>query len=275
MFKKSSDKKGVPPGLLKIVSSKNKKTSKILILVSIFFILIGVGAGYFFTNLAEKNKELKDSQIQTFQIYQISEKPVQSSQDPKLSLKTEEKRSKQEKSEIEKNTIKNKTVSKPSESPKDNELSEAFQFPYFETHIYYAQDYERKGEYEKAIEEYKRYIQYKKDPDIVNKLAILYMKMQNFSQAIFYIEQALNFKPKEPKYLINYGVILAKMNKYDKALEIFQKVLDIEPQNHIALYNIAIIKEKQGDLNAAKEIYKKLASTGDPDAELALKRLSN
>ncbi|GAB6183074.1 tetratricopeptide repeat protein [Thermodesulfovibrio hydrogeniphilus] len=277
MFKKASDKKGVPPGLLKIVSSKRKMPSKVFILVSAFVIVIGVLAGYFFTDLAEKNKKLKVAQMQAPEIHQTYEKPAQPSQISPLqpNSKSEEKKSEQKKSELERSPIKTPTDSKTTKSEKHDELPKDFSFPYFESHIYYAQEYERKGEYEKAIDEYLKYLQHKKEPDVLNKLAILYMKINNLNQASLYIEQALNIKPNDLRYLTNYGVILAKMNKHDKALEIFQKVLNIEPQNHTALYNLAIIKEKQGDLQTAKEIYKKLASAGDRDAELALKRLGD
>lgn len=267
----SKQKKDIPPGLLRIVKgSKPSKKFFLLLVLSLFLVISGFGAVYFYTQYVtpEIKNQLKSKQTVTQSIPQV---PVQSQEieptkEINKEIKTSEKIKPPEKHQKQPNTIK--------VAQKDVQLASVDTFRGAD-YLYRAQDYEQKGMLKDAINEYKEYINYsgKAEAKILNKIATLYLLAGNFKEADNYIEIAIQGNKNNKEMLINYGVIKAKMGELNKAEETFNKVLSLEPENRNALFNLALIKEQKGEYKEALRLYEKLYQLGDLSAASSLERL--
>lgn len=264
----SKIKKDIPPGLIRIVKGEKKsKKSLFIIGASVFAVLLG------FTSLFIFNNYLKDA----------SKNPTPiNEQNLPTDIKMESVTVKNESSSFTENKALSKTESpknvdiKPEKNPSKVSKQEKIEknkeipitSPDLETfravdYLYRAQDFENKGMHKEAIIEYIEYLKItkKKDPKILNKIATLYLFLNNLSEASHYAETAFNIAPQNIPILINNGVIKAKLKDFTKAEDYFKKALALEPNNKNALYNLALLKEQKGEFEEARRLYEKITST--------------
>lgn len=97
----------------------------------------------------------------------------------------------------------------------------------------------REGKYSEAIELYKRLLRQNPNPEIYNRLGVLYILTENYSEAVDILEKAINIDPQESETYFNLGIayflkgdrervseyylILNRINK-EKAEELFEFV---------------------------------------------------
>lgn len=140
-------------------------------------------------------------------------------------------------------------------------------------HLWLARSYEQRGEYGKAIGEYLAFLQLREDPKVLNRVAVLYLKVDNLQEAERFLKRALSLSPDNLGFLINYAVVLAKQGSTARAEEVLMKVLERDPNNPDALFNLALLMEKEGNLEGARELYRRLSLLGDPSGREGLRRL--
>ncbi|NIM19724.1 MAG: tetratricopeptide repeat protein [Candidatus Latescibacteria bacterium] len=142
------------------------------------------------------------------------------------------------------------------------------------------QRYQMRGEFEKAIVEYKKALTLKpnfasalnnigicygslgryaeaegsflraiefnpEDIFAMNNLAVMYLKTRRFDQARLYAEKAIGIEPKYTNAHITLGSVLATIGELDLAEEEFQTALEIEPGNLSAQGNLEKLREEK------------------------------
>lgn len=286
-------KKDIPPGLIRIVKgSKPSKKFFLLLGISLFLVIAGVGIIYFYNQYftSEIKNQFKSTQTVTQKIPQV---PVQSQKtEPEKensnskrenlnSYQTKESNISEKMKSLEESQGQTKTVkivqNKKAESKvaqKDVTLSSIDTFKGAD-YLYRAQDFEQKGLIHEAINEYKEYVNYsgKAEPRILNKITSLYLLIGNIKEANHYAELAIQVDKNSKEILINYGVVKAKMGDLNKAEECFKRVLSIDPDNRNALFNIATLKELKGEYSEAIRFYERLYQLGDLSVANHIERL--
>lgn len=139
-----------------------------------------------------------------------------------------------------------------------------------------ARAYEAKGQYGKAIAEYRKALSINDDYIEAHRcLGELYSDEGFYEEAIEQFEIVLN---KKHKFLYadvhnNIGVSLNELGNIDGAIEEFQKAIEINPEYSEANYNLSGVYYKKGDFEKAKEYISKAVETA-PDHE-KYKELAN
>lgn len=141
-------------------------------------------------------------------------------------------------------------------------------------HIWRGRAFEEKGLFEEALEEYKAYLQKKRDHLVANKVASLLIRLNKLKEAKETLEEAIASGASYPGIYVNYGVVLAKLGDLEGAERTLRTALVLFPDHRDLLYNLAVLLELKGDRKEALEIYKKLHGLGDTEALDALRRLN-
>lgn len=90
-------------------------------------------------------------------------------------------------------------------------------------------------------------------PAVYNMMAYLYAKKnQNLTQALEFVNKALQTDRNSPFYLDTKGLILAKMGQREQALELFEKALSILPGDAIIIEHIQQVKREAPILDVDK-----------------------
>ncbi|MGQ9609665.1 MAG: tetratricopeptide repeat protein [bacterium] len=136
---------------------------------------------------------------------------------------------------------------------------------------------EQRGEYAKAMEEYKKEIA------INNKSALAYQRLgflysndkQDLQKADEAFLKSLALEPDNIETLIHYANNLYMMGKFGQSADQFEKVLQLDPKNPTANYNLALVYETWGKKKLAIEQWQKFLQLNPPGswAEEARKRL--
>lgn len=140
-------------------------------------------------------------------------------------------------------------------------------------HLWTARAFEEAGDYRRAVREYLQYLKGRKDPKVVHKVALLYLRLGALEEAERYFREAMRLDPDDPAVRINYAVSLAKRGRTQEAEGLLRQVLEVEPTNIHALFNLALLMERTGRREEAKELYLRLSALGDPSGEEGLRRL--
>ncbi|GFP34143.1 super killer protein 3, partial [Candidatus Hakubella thermalkaliphila] len=101
-------------------------------------------------------------------------------------------------------------------------------------------NYKNKGQYEKAITEYKKAIQ--TNPNLsqaYDNLGIIYVKMGLYGQAIAAYEKALEINPHNPQAHNNLGIAYDDEGKYEAAILLFSSSILFFSSSFFALYQAA------------------------------------
>ncbi len=104
----------------------------------------------------------------------------------------------------------------------------------FINHYFNATEFHRKGEFDKALDEYKKAMEYTpSNMMILNCMGRVYRKMGQFDEAAAIFRQILkkiDSRQAEAKARSSLGVIYMDQSKYEKALEEMERCLDLEPE---------------------------------------------
>lgn len=153
---------------------------------------------------------------------------------------------------------------KPKRDPSEKDL-----------YLYMAWDYESKRDYPNAIESYKKVLAVEPlNYKVMNNIAALFIRLNSFEEANFYVQKALKIKSSYVPALINAGIIFAKSGKNHDAENYLLRALSYEPDNRYALFNIGLLYEKEGDYEKAFGYYSKLKLLGDERGSAGLERIN-
>jgi Tfp pilus assembly protein PilF len=129
--------------------------------------------------------------------------------------------------------------------------------------------YDRVGQHKRAMEEYERAIKESpRDADLCNDLGYHYYSLGKWTEAEAQYRHALQLNPKHLKAWNNLGLALAQQGRYDDSLKAFSKV--VSPG--AAYSNVAFVLTAQGKREAAREAYLKALQL-EPNLLIARKAL--
>ena len=141
--------------------------------------------------------------------------------------------------------------------------------------LYSARAYESKKDYYQALLNYKKALEL--DPQnyiIMNNISSVLIHMENFSDALRYLENALSIKRDYVPSLINLGITYIRLGNSVEGESYLLKALSIEPSNKNAMFNIAIFCERQGDNDKAYNYFYKLFEMGEIQGCLGTARIA-
>jgi tetratricopeptide (TPR) repeat protein len=104
------------------------------------------------------------------------------------------------------------------------------------------------------------------NPDAMRfyELALDETKLGNFEKAIDYYKKALVYDKEFAFAYDNMGICYRRLNEFDKAIESYEKSLEIDPNGMMPLQNIGIVYIYKKQYKKAVKSYEKLAKI-DPD----------
>ena len=141
--------------------------------------------------------------------------------------------------------------------------------------LYSARAYESKKDYYQALLNYKKALEL--DPQnyiIMNNISSVLIHMENFSDALRYLENVLNIKRDYVPSLINLGISYIRLGNSVEGESYLLKALSVEPSNKNAMFNIAIFYERQGDNDEAYNYFYKLFEMGEIQGRLGTARIA-
>lgn len=125
--------------------------------------------------------------------------------------------------------------------------------------------YDRNGEFDKALAEYRRGLQDNpKDAGLLSDLGYGYYCRGEWAEAEKNLTKAVAVNPKLANAWVNLGLTLAQQSRYDESLAAFSKVVSA-PQ---ARCNLAFIQVTQGKTEEARSNYE-LALRTEPGLQIA------
>ena len=134
--------------------------------------------------------------------------------------------------------------------------------------------YARQGDYQKAIEEFKKAIEIKPNyGDAYHNLANIYHQIGDNEQAIENYQKALSFNPNLWQSYQNLAATYFEKEDFAKSLEYMSKAIQINPQGEELYINTSIIYIKLNENEKAKEVIQK-ALVINPQSERAQQLLS-
>ncbi len=122
--------------------------------------------------------------------------------------------------------------------------------------------YHKKGDYNKALKQYRAYYEIVKDPKIAKEIAQLYFFQEKEQKSLFYYEQYLNSNPNDHKVRFSYASALDVLKEYKQSAMQYKSVAMIKDDlQTLALYRYANALMKQNETktwNRSKMIFTKL-----------------
>ena len=103
-------------------------------------------------------------------------------------------------------------------------------------HIKRGLEYEQKGNYTKAEEEYEKALEIDSSKvEAHNNLGIIYLRdNKDFPKASYHFLSALEIDPENPKALYNMGIIYELEMRYEEAIEKYEEYIKTGPENNKA-----------------------------------------
>ena len=123
----------------------------------------------------------------------------------------------------------------------------------FINHYFNATEFHRKGEFDRALNEYKKAYEYDTSNTIIlNCIGRVYWKMGELKKAIDVYHQVLkqsDDSQAEAKARSSLGVIYMEQGRYEKALEEMQRCLDLEQEPVRQISYKTIINKCQAEID--------------------------
>ncbi len=130
----------------------------------------------------------------------------------------------------------------------------------YKGHKYLAELYEREGGMRRAIDEYVKSIDIRKnDYDSYYKIAELLNGLEQKEQSVTMLNNLLRIKPEYYQASALLGDLLIEQGKYKEAVNVYQDALKYRPADYEMFYNLGIAYTMLNDFVNAEEAYKKAA----------------
>ncbi len=143
-----------------------------------------------------------------------------------------------------------------------------------DAYLYRAREYDMKGDYSKALTNYKRALEMDRgNYAVINNIAYIYLRLNLIDESITYSRMAVDINRDNPAALINLGIAYAKSGDMISAQEYLNKAFMLEPDNQDVVLNLAILHERQDQLQEASEYFSRLIKLGNMNGPLGLARI--
>ncbi|MBD2188784.1 tetratricopeptide repeat protein [Pseudanabaena mucicola] len=112
--------------------------------------------------------------------------------------------------------------------------------------------YLRKEQYSEAIAALKVAHDLKKDePSILFSLGAAYLRNKNYPEAISNLKSGLSIEPKAPAAMFDLGNAYFLTKRYDEAVKVYNDVLALDNQFWAATNNIGLVEYERGNVDQA------------------------
>ncbi|MBI5663815.1 MAG: tetratricopeptide repeat protein [Nitrospirae bacterium] len=143
-----------------------------------------------------------------------------------------------------------------------------------DAYLYKAREYETKGDYSKALVNYKKALEMDKNNyAVINNIAFIYLRLNLADESIRYSGMAVEINKDYTPALINLGIAYAKSGDLTNAQERLERAFILEPDNKNVVLNLAVLHERQGRMQEAGEYFSRLVKSEDMDGALGLARV--
>lgn len=139
------------------------------------------------------------------------------------------------------------------------------------------QRYEQRGEYEKAIAEYKKAIALRPDFHIAyNNLAVCYGKLKRYDEAEAALRKVIELEPRDFYAMNNLAVMYIHTRQLDRAVEAARMSVTTEPGYVNGRITLGSVLAMTGDLDGAEEQFREALrlEPGNTNAQRNLERLA-
>ncbi|MFH1573352.1 MAG: tetratricopeptide repeat protein, partial [Acidobacteriota bacterium] len=124
-----------------------------------------------------------------------------------------------------------------------------------------AQSYLERGEYEKALAEYRRAIELEpKSARLWSNLGMAYLRMESYEEAVEPLKHALELKPDFEAALSNLGVAYTYLGRLEDAAEVIERAVRLEPGRAEYHDNLGVIYSRMGRKTRALECFRAAAA---------------
>jgi len=142
--------------------------------------------------------------------------------------------------------------------------------------FYYGAACERNGEFERAVNLFKKAIELNPDyADAYNYLGYMYAdKGINLEESLKLIEKAISYEPNNGAFIDSLGWIYYRLGQYDRALLELQKAVELIKDDAVVFEHLGDVYNKLGKPDQAATQYQR-AYQHDPKNEALLKKLKD
>ncbi|MCM8796218.1 MAG: tetratricopeptide repeat protein [Candidatus Omnitrophica bacterium] len=130
-----------------------------------------------------------------------------------------------------------------------------------QTHLYLGLAYGKKGDYQKAFQEFawleKNYPDFSSSAQIHNEIGMLYYLNEMYKEAIREFRKATTLNPKFVDAYFNLGISYSSINDLKNAILAYRNALEVNPKHAYSHWNLAVVLEKVGDLRGAIKHWEK------------------
>ncbi len=131
-----------------------------------------------------------------------------------------------------------------------------------EKFIYLAFAFRRMGEFEKAIENLQKSLDYEADTlSITLEKTSTYRHAGNFEAAAKELKACKNFENVSAEYHYQAGRLQEVQGLYEQAMDNYKTALELSPNHQSALFHLAFRCDLSGDEEAAIDYYRQIASS--------------
>lgn len=121
--------------------------------------------------------------------------------------------------------------------------------------------YHKSGLHKEAIESFKKAIELDPNfPQPLHNLALVYEDEERIDEAIEELKKALSISPAEPRFRFDLGRLMSKAGMVGDAIQEYEEVLRIDPNFVWAWINLGKIYSEMGDSDLATVYYKEAAA---------------
>ena len=141
--------------------------------------------------------------------------------------------------------------------------------------LYYnrALAYEKAGDKDKALSDYKKSLELKPDFMLsLSSIANIYARKSEFQEALVYFKKAFDMGCDDTLTLYNYGACLINLGENEQARAVFNKLILLDPGYADAYYQLGIIYLGMDDNAKAKEYLQKFIELEPENSNAAVAR---
>jgi len=118
-------------------------------------------------------------------------------------------------------------------------------------------------DFEDAIADYQRTLNYKEEPSIFMAIGDAFDEMNRLDSSIIYYQRGSELQPNNPKFHNRIGIAYSRVEDYNNAINWLSKAIDVDPNNALYYANRANAYDQLGDTEKAiSDCHLVLSDTG-------------
>lgn len=139
-----------------------------------------------------------------------------------------------------------------------------------------AEEYYQNNHYAQALSYYQKYLKKNEEdrnPDLMYRMAICYMELQQPEEGFSFVEEAYSKKRTDLDIAVLYAEYLVILGDLDNAVGTYRAIVQDHPDDYLSYVRLGELLVDQGNLEAARDFWKK-AIQMNPEKPDAYARMS-